>query len=422
MTDILLCVGISLASIFFSYYETCFRSLSRVKMRLMLQGGEDGDQVPFNPDILDISLNLTLTLLNAGVLLLAFRRLQQMLGDSNLAMLLSFAVVVLFVIVFNLAAPGFLLHHKRESFTSAEIAFLKLPYYLLYPLSAPIQWSFNAALSLRRGENGERTGRGAEELETLIDVGQEEGLFEEAEGELLHSVVEFSETLVREVMTPRTDIVSVQLDEGLGDLHEKFVSSGHSRIPVYGKTIDDIVGIVHVKDLIRCFKVDAGCDSGATIESLMKPPYYIPETKLVSRLLREFQDEKIQLAIVVDEYGGVEGLVSLEDLLEEIVGEIKDEYDQEPDELVIESDASVVVDAKIDIEDVEDHFKIKFPVDEYETISGFIFHELGKVPAVGEVLHFQDLIFTVISSDERRIYQVRIQRKESGSVMDGETA
>lgn len=411
MTTPILLSLLILLSTALSYYETYFRTLSRVKIRRMFHDGEDPESQDKNATriaLLDIAIHFSVIIIHMAIVLLMYELLGSARVSPDMQLVTALALGIGVVSVCDLLLPGLLLKKDRKAFTMWEIGFLRLPYLILYPLTYPIRRALDRVSFSRQNQNSEKPIRSTDDVENLIDVGEEEGLFAEDEGELLHSVVEFSATVVREVMTPRTDIVSIQVNRELAELRSKFVESGHSRIPVYKDTIDEIVGIVHVKDLIRFWELKVHEAENLTIEKLMKPPYFIPETKRVDKLLREFQAEKIQIAVVVDEYGGVEGLVTVEDLVEVIVGEIKDEYDQEPEDLIVENEQSILVNGKIDIEEVEEYFDISFPEDDFETIGGFIFHQLGKVPTKGDEVAFNKLIFQVVDADERRIHSVRI--------------
>lgn len=223
------------------------------------------------------------------------------------------------------------------------------------------------------------------------------------ERQLLRSIVNFGDTLVREVMTPRPDIVAIRADASTRELKALFREQEYSRIPVYFENLDNIVGVVFVKDLIQ-----HGEDKA--IAQLMRPPYFVPETKPVSALLKEFQRKRVQGAIVVDEYGGTAGLVTLEDLLEEIVGEIRDEYDDESEAVVDEGNGSFVFSGKVDIDDVADRLNIQIPREGFETVGGYLMSHLGRVPTVGETFEVDDLSVEVLDAERRRVNKVRMRR------------
>jgi CBS domain containing-hemolysin-like protein len=256
-----------------------------------------------------------------------------------------------------------------------------------------------------------------EEIETFIDEATEEGIIEEHEGELLKSVVEFGDTLVKEIMTPRLDMVLIRREATFGALRELLLKEKYSRIPVYKERVDNIEGIVIAKDLLP-YSGDEHKD--LPIEPIIRPVHFVPESMKVSRLLREFQRQIQKLAIVVDEHGGVSGLVTLEDLIEEIVGEIQDEYDQDeeipiketgPGEYVVSGDASV--------DDIEEKFDQDIAADDYVTVSGLIAHHLGRLPKRGETFEIKGLSFEILEGGQKRIKKVKV-RASAGAGTGGD--
>jgi CBS domain containing-hemolysin-like protein len=247
------------------------------------------------------------------------------------------------------------------------------------------------------------------ELSTFIGVGEEAGMIDEEEGELMHSIAEFSDTIVREVMTPRMDMVCIEADRPPEEARELILSEGHSRIPVFETRVDNIVGLLFAKDL---FQVWRDGSVNRSVRDLMREPHFVPETKKVKVLLREFQAHKVHMAIVVDEYGGTAGLVTIEDLLEEIVGEIMDEYDDDEPEAVRElSDGAAIVDARTDVDGLAERYGLRLPEDaDFETVGGLVLDLVGRVPEKGEQIDYQDAVrFTVLAADARRVLQVKVE-------------
>jgi len=255
-----------------------------------------------------------------------------------------------------------------------------------------------------------------EELRQMIDDGERRGVIEEEEHEMFRSILKFGDTIVREVMVPRIEMLCIREDASFDQVIDLINKDGHSRIPVYKESIDNIVGILYAKDLLRLLPdIDR---ENFRVSDIMRPPFFIPETKKISELLREFQHKKVHLAIVVDEYGGTAGLVTIEDLLEELVGEIEDEYDTEPEQMLVvdEKDSQVVyADGRLGIDELEEYFQIPLKEDDYETVGGLIFALLERIPSQGEQIIFKGLQFTVEKVDERRIHRVRIARIERES-------
>ncbi|HTP65797.1 MAG TPA: hemolysin family protein [Geobacteraceae bacterium] len=247
-----------------------------------------------------------------------------------------------------------------------------------------------------------------EEIQELMDAGEEEGLINEEENEMIRSIFALGDTVVREIMVPRTDMAYVTVDATVHEVLNTIIACGHSRIPVFDGTIDNIVGLIYAKDLLKYWGME---EPVVELKKILRPPYFIPESKNLEQLLHEFKKKRIHIAIVIDEYGGTSGLVTIEDLLEQIVGDIQDEYDVEEDWLVEEADGSVVVDARLPIEELEEHFGIEIEREKFDTVGGLIFHLTGRIPAVGEEVANDTIQLTILQADERRIGRVRITRR-----------
>jgi CBS domain containing-hemolysin-like protein len=245
----------------------------------------------------------------------------------------------------------------------------------------------------------------AEEIHDLMDEGQAKGLISNEESDMVYGVLELKETKAHSIMIPRTEISSAPIYSTLEEVIKLVSDCGHTRIPVHKDNIDEIVGVLNAKDLLKLW----GQDPGATIPSeILRKPYFVPENQMVSELLKDLKENKMHLAIVTDEYGGTAGIITIEDILEEIVGEILDEHDDEPSLLSILNDHSVLVDARLEIEKLEDHFGIELPEGEFESVGGFVIHLLGRIPRVGEKIVFKDLEITIKSADQRKIHRILI--------------
>jgi magnesium and cobalt transporter len=242
------------------------------------------------------------------------------------------------------------------------------------------------------------------EIQSIIDVGEERGLISRQEGELIESIFEFKDTLVREVMVPRLEMLGVERHTPLEQIITLVLEQGHSRLPVFEGDIDHIVGILLAKDLLAFWQTP---EETWDLGRVLRPPYFIPESKKISDLLRDLVERKTQIAIVIDEYGGTAGLITLEDILEEIVGEIYDEYDRMEPRLVPQEDESVLVDARLDVEELMDHFNLPRPEGKFESVGGLLIHLLGRVPQVNDQVVIHNLELTVVAADERRAKQVR---------------
>ncbi|MGQ9689020.1 MAG: hemolysin family protein [Desulfobaccales bacterium] len=244
------------------------------------------------------------------------------------------------------------------------------------------------------------------EIENILDVCQEKGLINRQERDLIESIIEFKDTLVREIMVPRTEIVALERTTPLEDIFRVVIESGHSRFPVYEDTIDNIVGLLLAKDLISFQLTPA---APMDLDQVLRPAYFIPESKKISDLLRDLVERKTQIAIVIDEYGGTAGLITLEDILEEIVGEIYDEYDRLEPRFIPQEDGSVIVDARLDVEELMEHFHRPRPEGKFESVGGLLIHMLGRVPQVNDTVVIDDLELTVKSADQRRAKEVLVR-------------
>jgi magnesium and cobalt transporter len=252
----------------------------------------------------------------------------------------------------------------------------------------------------------------AEEINDLMDEGQAKGFITDEESDMVHGVLDLKDTMAHSIMIPRTDISSASIDSTLGELIELVRSCGHTRIPIYRDNIDEIVGILHAKDLLKLF---GEASTEKIPNGILRHPYFVPRNKKISELLRDLKLKKTHLAIVTDEYGGTAGIITVEDIIEEIVGEILDEHDFEPPLLSVIDDSSVMVDARLDIEKLEEHFEIELPEGEYESVGGFIINIIGKIPLIGEKIRFNDLDIVIKSADERKIDKVLITHKTLSS-------
>jgi putative hemolysin len=251
-------------------------------------------------------------------------------------------------------------------------------------------------------------------LRFLLNVNEEETVIEDEEKEMIASVFQLGETVVREVMIPRIDVDAVPGDLPMLEALDLILKAGHSRIPVYEETIDNIIGILYAKDLLRYLR-DGRTD--VSLQRILRPAYFIPESKKVDDLLRELQRRKVHMAVVVDEYGGTAGLVTIEDLLEEIVGEIQDEYDAEEPTVEAVSEHEYLFDARVNLGEVNELAGVDLVSEGSDTLGGFIYGQLGKVPAVGDAIEFDSARIEVLSVAGRRIKRVRVSREPSaGSI------
>ncbi|MFN8598461.1 MAG: hemolysin family protein, partial [Anaerolineae bacterium] len=252
-----------------------------------------------------------------------------------------------------------------------------------------------------------------EEIKTLVDAGEEGGVLEEDEKEMIYSIFEFGETLAREVMVSRVDIVALDAETLLLDAMDVIIKHNHSRVPVYQDSIDNVCGILYAKDLLKVLR-EKGREAANQIKlsDIVRPAAFTPESKKVDELLEEMQKRRIHMAIVIDEYGGTAGLVTIEDILEEIVGEIQDEYDQGEEALIQTiNDHEWLIDARTNLSDINDLLDSHLPLDESDTLGGFIYQSLGKVPLPGDEVQHEEVVLKVINVAGRRIGKIRVTRQ-----------
>lgn len=360
-----------------------------------------GDPAPY----LNIVLLLTL-IAHLGGTALATKLALDAFGTGGEAV--ATAVMTFLVFVFAEVAPKTyaVMHAERTALLIARPV-----YYigkLLRPIGRLLILIANAIISPLPGRT---LPKGPfvteEEIRHMVDVAEEEQEIEEEERELIHSVFEFGDTVVREVMVPRPDMVTAPADATVDEVLETIVKAGYSRIPIYEGDNDNIVGVLYAKDLLKRVHESKG---DLKVSSLARAPLFVPEQKRVSDLLREMQEQRVHMAIVIDEYGGTAGLVTIEDLIEEIVGEIVDEYDQEEPLVEPLDEGSIRVDAKMSIDEVNEMLKVELPHEEWDTVGGLVFGLTGRVPLPGERVRFDSLEFLTERVTGRRIQKVVITK------------
>jgi putative hemolysin len=244
-------------------------------------------------------------------------------------------------------------------------------------------------------------------IRLMVEEGEKQGVFEEQEREMIHSIISFGDTIAREIMVPRISMICLEVNQTIDNVLNAILETGYSRVPIYEETIDNIVGIVYEKDMLKILKDNR---LNINIKDIMRQAYFTPEIKKIDELLKEMQKNRISMAIVVDEYGGTDGLITVEDIIEEIVGEINDEYDQKGAVIENLGNNVFIVDARMNIEDVNSYFDINLPVDECETIGGFVYGLLGRIPAQGEEVNIDSLSIIVEKIHRRMIKKLKIKK------------
>lgn len=411
-TELWIVLAGTVLTLFFSVAHYTLRNPSRVRLE---QAFAQRRRIQSLPRVLD---DLDGLLLATGVLR-TFCHLVIMLATVHMfgpewfnwpAVLAPVAVAWVVVMIFGVALPHAWAKYLGEKTVAA-----------VWPALGAMQVGFWPAgklltaldvlvrrLSGHREEPDSRASNVEKEILQLVNEGQAGGGVDPAEGDMIESIIEFRDTTVGEIMTPRTDTVAIDVASDLNTCRVLIESEGHSRIPVYEGTLDTVVGVLYAKDLLNQF--DRG-DQPFDLRQVMRKPYFVPETKTLADLLGEFKATKVHMAIVLDEYGGTAGLVTIEDLLEEIVGDIADEYEQhEPEMLQQISEQAVEVDARLHIDDLNDALEVAIPEEEdYDTVGGFVFSTLGYVPTAGDTFEHNGAKFTVTEADQRRVIRVKVE-------------
>jgi CBS domain containing-hemolysin-like protein len=407
---------LTLLSAILAASETAYVTLPRESLESLIESRRRGASavkaLMAEPRRLIVSIRVGVLFLRLAVASLAGFAAYAM-ADANSIPPLRLVLIEIFVVgaillIFGEMLPRTLVLQRREAWVAATAPLLRVYCILMSPLAMPLI-RFLHGIARLFGREERIPYLTAEQLIAVVEGGEEEGAeLEEGEREMIHSIFEFGDTAVREVMVPRIDMVAAPASLGLDEALALATERGKSRIPVYDGTVDQIIGILYVKDLLR--HVPRPDRNGIDLRTLVRKPYYVPETKKIDELLREFQREKIHMAIVVDEYGGTAGIVTLEDVLEEIVGEIHDEHDREERLFVPLGQGGARADAKISIYDLNERIDANLPEEDYDTLAGYIFHLIGSVPKGGEVVEDGKFRYTVEKVVGQRIRTVRIER------------
>lgn len=378
--------------------ETAFGLLMRLPERLEAEREREGDALAAYLED-PLKFFVPARLLRGLLLILAVVLIVQPIGTGWGQGLIVFLLSSLVVLIAAHLVPALVVRRAPERLLATMLP----PFTALANLVTPFTSLIVGWLGPVEGPAPKANGNGSPSpaQQTVAATTVEDG-------RLLRSVVDFGDTLVREVMTPRPDVVAIRADATIDDLRTLVREQEYSRLPVFRENLDNIVGLVVVKDLIQLPEPMAGSDP---ISKIIRPAAFVPETKRVADLLREFQQKRFQQAMVVDEYGGIAGLVTVEDLVEELVGEIRDEYDLEAEPIVQEGDGAFVFSAKVAIEEMTDRLGIEIEEEGFETVGGYVLTRAGRVPAVGETFAADGVSVEVLEAERRRIHKVRVRRQ-----------
>jgi CBS domain containing-hemolysin-like protein len=391
--------------------ETALTSVSRIKIRTQAEEGDARAQrilrmlqnpQDFLSTILVVS-NVSVIVASTASTILAINLFVQF-GEIISTVLLSFIVLI-----FCEITPKTIAVQAPEAWAKRLARPVESLSYVMHPVIVALTF---ITRGLVRVIGGRTVRRGPfvteEELRLLVEVGEEEGVLEEEEREMIHNVFELADTSVREIMVPRIDMVTIEGSDSVEEAMDLIVQGGQSRIPVYDGTIDNIIGVLYAKDLLRIQRTQQHPDR---VSELVRQAYFVPESKRLDDLLRELQQQHVHMAIVVDEYGSVSGLVTIEDLVEEIIGDIQDEYDREEQLLERVSEDEYLVNAKISLDELNEELDTKLTSEDYDTLGGFVYGHLDKIPTVGDEVEAGGFTMTVMSTRGRRVTKVRLVRQ-----------
>jgi len=401
---------LAIVAVYVGTIETAFSALMRLSLRLMAERGGRDDRLGFyleDPIRLFLPARLLLGLIfSLATMFIAI--LTGQTGIQSIWMLLLFVAV--FILVCEHVLPVLIVRRNPERM----LEILLPPFDVLARTVRPLTNSLTRLIQEpRREQNGGPSPAEPPAGDTSPAHSEPEGeqrLFEEEGRKLLQSIVDFGDTLVREVMTPRPDMVAISAGATLAEARALFQEQEYSRVPVFGENLDNILGLLYVKDLIQLREASEGAILQRDLPQLLRPATFVPETKRVADLLKEFQLRQTQIAIVLDEYGGTAGLATIEDLLEEIVGEIRDEYDVETEPVTEEADGSFVFSGKVNFDEVRERLDVQVEPAGFETVGGYVLTRVGRVPAAGERFDLDGMAVEVLEAERRRIHRVRFRR------------
>lgn len=405
--QIIALVILVLLSAFFSGTETAFTSFNKTRMKTLAQDGNKRAKA-----VMDVEDRyekfLSTTLVGNNIVNISASTISTLFfasfikGNQSLAATVSTAVMTVIILVFGEISPKFLGKDFADSYTMRTVGIVRFLMTVLTPLTA--LFSLWRILLSKVFKSDPALSITEDEIMTMVEEAQNEGGIDEHEGDLIKSAIEFNDLEVEAILTPRVDIVAITLDMAMDEVAELFRSSGFSRLPVYRDTIDNIVGVVHEKDFNRLMY-----DGKKSFESAIHEVFCITEGMKISKLLREFQAAKTHMAIVVDEYGGTAGLVTMEDVLEGLVGEIWDEHDEVIENIKKVSDDTYLINGSASMNELEDiHTFSDEVLDENATVNGWVLDNLGKIPEVGDEFEFENLSVKVIRVDGRRAAEIRL--------------
>ncbi|NKE36940.1 HlyC/CorC family transporter [Natronococcus sp. JC468] len=410
-------------SAFFSSSEIALFNLPKHRLETMVEDGIEGaalvKSLKDDPHRLLVTILVGNNIVNIAMSSIATALLSIYFGGLVGVVLATFGVTSV-VLLFGESVPKSYAVENTESWSIRISKPLKATEYLLYPLIVLFDYLTRQVNKLT-GSTGaiESPYVTRDEIQEMIESGEREGVLEEEEHEMLTRIFRFNQTIVKEVMTPRLDMTAISKDAGIDEAIETCIQSGHARVPVYEGSLDNVQGVVHIRDLVRDLNYGEAETEDLEIADLIQPTLHVPESKNVDELLTEMRENRMHMAIVIDEFGTTEGLVTMEDMVEEIIGEILEGGEEQPIEEI--DDDTVLVRGEVNIEDVNEALEIDLPEgEEFETIAGFIFNRAGRLVEEGEEIEFDGVRITVETVENTRIMKARLQKLEHYDEVDEE--
>ena len=406
-----------LLSAFFSSSEIAMFSLASHRLENLAEEGRRGSrtllQLKQDPHRLLVTILVGNNLVNIAMSSIATGLLTYYIGNGSVAVVIATIGITALVLLFGESAPKSYAIDHTESWALRIARPLKLAEYVLWPLIVLFDFLTRAVNRVTGGQSAIETSYVTrQEIRDIIETGEREGVLDEEEREMLQRTLRFNDTIAKEVMTPRLDMSAISTESSIEEAIEQCVQGGHARLPVYEGSLDNVIGIVHLRDLVRDLNYGAATEGALELEDLIEPTLHVPESKNVDDLLTEMRKERLHMVIVIDEFGTTEGLVTMEDLTEEIVGEILEGGEEEPIEYV--DDTTVVVKGELNIEEVNEALDIDLPEgEEFETIAGFVFNRVGRLVEAGEVVEYDGIDIRVEQVENTRIMKARITRTDA---------
>jgi len=409
-----------LLSAFFSSSETAFISLQRIRLQHMVdtkvKGAERVSRMIQQPAKLLSTILLGNNLVNVAAAALGTALAISLWGEKY-GILIATVVVTILLLIFGETTPKTLATHHPERLSLTLARPIAVVSWLLTPFVVVLSWIASGFSKLVGGAPVPRSLVSEEEIRTMISVGHKEGTFEESEAEMLHKVFDFGDRPVREVMVPRTEVASVEKGTKLADFLTIYAESPLSRFPVYEENMDNVVGILSVKDVLMA-QAKGTINHEATIDDLVRPAYFTPESKRISELFIEMRDKNYRMAVVVDEYGGTAGIVSLSRLVEEIVGPVGDEFAEAEKEYEAINEYTFQIDGGMSIAEANEEMGLELPEGDYETVAGLILHLLGHIPKTGERLRYKGMNLVITEMRGVKIERILLTKKKHAASAD----